>query len=94
MSYLTQSRIAANGSMFNRVAQAATEEGFPNGDQWASSTSRQWGAAPGWDDAWESALASHPPETEPDYDPGADESVITDQMILSQVQAMGPNPAP
>ena len=45
-----------------------------------------WAASPGWDAAWESALASHPDE--PEYDPGADEAAITDAMILSQVQSM------
>jgi hypothetical protein len=87
MSYLTQSEIASNGSMISRVAQAATEEGAgTRADQWTTDYRRVWAAAPGWDDAWESSRASHPDDVM--YDPGADEAVITDGMILSQVQSM------
>jgi len=85
MSYLTQGEIAINPSMQTRVAQAAASEGSQNPDYWMSTHARIWAAAPGWDAAWESALVSHP---DPDYDPGADEGVITDAMILSQVQSM------
>lgn len=93
MSYLDQSLIANNTAMFERVSQAATEEGETDSDTWTHEHRRVWAAAPGWDDAWASALASHPPPAPGDpftgvYDPGQDEAVITDQMILSQVQAM------
>ena len=88
MSYLTQGAIAVNASMQTRIAQAAAQEQVaPDPDAWTWSNRRQLAAAPGWDAAWESALASH--EGDPDYDPGADEAVITDGMILSQVQSMG-----
>lgn len=96
MSYLNQAEIASNFAMTNRVAQCATQEGIPDADSWTNGHRREWAAAPGWDAAWASALASHPPEppdpenptVAPAYDPGADEAVITDQMILSQVQSM------
>lgn len=88
MSYLTQNEIASNSPMFWRVAQAAAEEGTPNPDEWTNDNRRLWGAAPGWDDAWASARVAHP---EPEYDPGMDEAVITDGMILSQVQSMQGN---
>jgi len=87
MGYLTQNTIAYNGSMFGRMAQAAAEEGIPDPEVWAGDTRRIWAASPGWDDAWESALA-----TDPDADPGTNEAVITDGMILSQVQSMNPPP--
>jgi hypothetical protein len=48
-----------------------------------------WASSPGWGAAWDSALAAHPPATEPDYEPGKDPAVITDGMILSTVQALG-----
>ena len=86
MSYLTQSVISANAAMFNRVAQCAATEGTANPNTWTAENARGWAASPGWDAAWESALASHPDE--PEYDPGADEAAITDAMILSQVQSM------
>ena len=94
MSYLTQNSIAQSSAMQDRVAQAATSENLQgwDADLWMSTYRRTWAAAPGWDDAWESALVSHPndPDAPPgtDYNPGLDESVITDSMILSQVQAM------
>lgn len=90
MSYLTQNAIANNRAMLDRTAQAAAGEqvsGDP--DRWAYDNRRTWSSAPGWDAAWESSLVSHPPvEDEEPYDPGADEAVITDGQILSQVQTM------
>lgn len=90
MTYLAQAAVADNQTMQQRVAQCAAEQAVnvppQSPDQWAYENRRTWAAAPGWDAAWESALASHPGNDT--YDPGHDEAVITDQMILSQVQAM------
>lgn len=72
--------------MNNRVAQCVTSEGGDNADTWTAEHRREWAAAPGWDAAWASAQASHADDRF--YDPGADEAVITDQMILSQIQSM------
>jgi hypothetical protein len=90
MSYLTQNEIANNRTMLNRVAQAAAQENAgPDPDRWTYDNRRDWAAAPGWDAAWESFKVAHPPvEGEEPADPGLDEGVITDGMILSQVQAM------
>jgi hypothetical protein len=93
MSYLNQAEIAENPSMFARVAQCAAEQDIKDPDGWTHTNRREWAAAPGWADAWASAQASHPPNPDPEpgepvYDPGADEAVITDAMILGQVQAM------
>ena len=91
MGYLTQNEIANNGSMLNRVAQAAAEEDILDPDRWTYDRRRTWAAAPGWDDAWESYKVSHPDDGDPETplpDPGADEGVITDGQILAQVQAM------
>jgi hypothetical protein len=88
MSYLDQSEIAANGSMLARVAQCAAQQGEPDPDAWTYTHRRTWAASPGWDGAWASAQASHAGDES--YDPGADEAVITDQMILSEVQALRP----
>jgi hypothetical protein len=96
MSYLTQGEIADNPAMNTRVAQCAATQDFGadvNVDSWTHGNRREWAAAPGWDDAWEYAEATHPtidPPADPPevYDPGSDELVITDEMILSQVQAM------
>ena len=83
MTYLTQNTISTDPAMTGRVAQAAATEGAPDDpDSWTWQWRRTWAAAPGWDAAWESALAGGI------TDPGADSSVITDAMILAQVQAM------
>jgi len=92
MGYLTQSAIHSNVAMFNRMAQAAATEDYTTPDVWASVHARTWAASPGWDAAWESALVAH--EADPDYDPGTDEAVITDAMILSETQAIGDTEAP
>lgn len=90
MSYLTQNEIANNRAMLDRVAQAAAQEDKSSDpDRWTYENRRDWAAAPSWDAAWESGRVAHPEE---DYDPGKDEAVITDGMILSQVQAMGTPP--
>jgi len=86
MTYLEQSAIAVNVTLTARVAQCAAEQDVTDADSWTAVHRRTWAAAPGWDAAWASALASH--DDNPSYDPGADEAVITDAMILSQVQAM------
>lgn len=89
------SEIAANYAMTQRVAQCAAQQGIPNPDMWTGNTRREWAAAPGWHEAWDYALNTHPPtDDQPPYDPGSDEAVITDGMILSQVQAMNAQPAP
>jgi len=89
MSYLSQAEIAGNGSMMARVAQCAAQQGEADPDAWTSTNRRTWASSPGWDDAWESAQASHAGDRS--YDPGADDAVITDQMILSEVQALRPS---
>lgn len=93
MSYLTQNTIANSRYMLDRVAQAAAQEdaGGPgvDPDRWTYDHRRDWAAAPGWDTAWEYAVNTHPPvDGEEPYDPGSDEAVITDGMILAQVQSM------
>lgn|SRR5262245_14923581 len=101
MSYLTQSDIAVNYSMRQRVAQCAAGEAnwiatAAQADQWTAENSREWAASPGWADAWEYALATHSNNPDAGYDPGSDEGVITDGMILSAIQPMvnPPDPIP
>ena len=81
--YLSQSKIAADPAMHERVAQCAAEQNAPgDADSWTFNNRREYSAAPGWAAAWESAEAGGNP------DPGSDPAVITDGMILTQVQAM------
>jgi hypothetical protein len=45
-----------------------------------------WASSPSWGEKWDYAHASHPDE--PGYQAGADPAVITDQDILTTVQAL------
>ena len=85
MSYLVQNDIANNKAMLDRVAAAAGEQGAVQPDLWTYDHRRMWSAAPGWSAAWESAQVSH---ADDGYDPGTDEAVITDGMILATVQGL------
>lgn len=100
MSYTTQNKIASSAAMQGRVAACAAEQqtlhpdltiGDP--DLWTWNERRYWAAAPGWSLAWEYAENTHEPPgpqdpPQPPYDPGADPAVITDDMILAEVQRM------
>jgi hypothetical protein len=93
MSYLTQSAIGDDPYMQSRVGQCAAQQGCATDagidpDVWAREWRRVWAASPGWDDAWESALAR--PDNPSGYAPGMDEAVVQDAQILSQVQSMMP----
>ena len=87
--YLTQSLMADDPYLRLRVASCAAQEGCAEDfgidpDAWMLEWRRVWASAPGWDEAWESAQASGVAE------PGSDPGVVTDSMVLSQVQAMMP----
>ena len=82
MSYNTMYQMAADQSLRNRVAACAAQEGIPNPESWAQQNSLVWAGAPGWDEAYWYALNTG------NESPGGDEGVITDAMILAQVQAM------
>jgi hypothetical protein len=92
MAYLTVSTIAADAAMRSRVAAAyAVEQNGPasvGAEQWAYSNAYWWASAPGWADAWDYAVNSG------NTTPGDDPAVITDAMILSQVQLMLTPPPP
>lgn len=81
MSYGTIYACVADMAFLNRVTACCAQEGsgIPQGT--ASSIIWQVAAHADIEAAYSSALAAQNP------DPGGDESVITDQMILSAVQA-------
>lgn len=87
MAYLDIANMTQSVNLTNRLNAAAAQE-QANGAQlipdlpevWVSVNRWKLVAAPGWADAWASAVASG------HEDPGADPAVITDGMILSQVQ--------
>ena len=83
MTYANIAAITRSTSLIDRLTAAAAEENKPIPyDAWVREHMWDFAAAPGWAAAWGSALASGI------VDPGASETVITDGMILAEVQAM------
>lgn len=87
MAYSDVHQMTGSASLLGRIAAAAAVEANagtaldePDCDHWAYKHRYDVCSAPGWGDAWASAEASQNP------DPGADPTVITDSMILAQVQ--------
>lgn len=89
MSYLTQSLLASDKDIYSRVTACAATQGIESPEAWANQRRWELSAEPGWDPAYASAIAAGV------TDPGAAESVITDQMILAAVQLrLPPTPSP
>lgn len=84
MSYSLVALMFSHGGLRLRITACVAVEGFTtDADAWTMKHLWLIVAQPGWSEAWASALVS-----DPDADPGADEAVITDGMILSAVQAI------
>lgn len=83
MSYKTQAALSQDSTLFNRISACAALEKITDPVTWAYNNKWEFSAQPGWDAAYAYALAAHPGSQ-----PGDDESVITDGMILSAVQAI------
>lgn len=84
MAYFDQAQLSRDGDFNQRIAAAAQLEIALDGQhplQWAAENQWALSAAPGFADAYASAVASGVPH------PGADPSVISDAMILSAIQA-------
>jgi hypothetical protein len=83
MTYSDIADITESGSLRRRLSAAAAQEGKSKPvEVWVSTFIWEIASAPGWADAWASAVAGHIP------DPGDDEGVITDGMILAVVQPL------
>ena len=93
MGYRDIAAMTVSTSLIARLTAAAAEEHKQKPyDGWVGAHVWELASTPGWDNAWASALAAHPDD--PDYDPGNDEGVITDGMILAAVQPMDVPPEP
>lgn len=92
MAYMDQSKLSNDPDFAQRIAACAAVErdlGDLHPLSWAAQNQWTIAAAPGFADAYASAIANGVPN------PGADPSVISDEMILAAVQAMpAPTPAP
>jgi hypothetical protein len=84
MSYNTINACAQDVAFYGRLTAAAAAEGSDLPDATASRLRWTVSAASDIEAAYASALAADNPN------PGGDEAVITDQMILSAVQANWP----
>ena len=89
MSYSTISAIQHSPSLMDRATaglaaevSAGLEGDASQSGAWVSRRSWDLAATPGWADAWESAEAGGI------SDPGANEGVITDGMILARLQQL------
>jgi hypothetical protein len=82
MTYKTVADMAENFALNRRITAAAAKEDVDDPPTWAQENRWEVASQPGWDAAWDSAVAAENP------DPGNDEAVITDGMILSGVQAV------
>jgi len=91
MTYKTVADMAASTSLIRREYAAIAKEGVDPPEGWQYEHRWKIASQPGWDAAWDSALAGHPDDGDPatpPYDPGEDEGVITDGMILSAIQGL------
>jgi hypothetical protein len=80
MSYYTGWQLANDQHFLNRVGFCAEIEGL--GFEWGIEHRMQVAAAPGFAEAYESAIVAEVPN------PGLDPAVISDPQILSAVQAV------
>jgi hypothetical protein len=84
MTYNSIADMAGNIPLRQRCTAAAAQENKPKPyEGWVDDHRWELAATPGWSEAWDSAVAGGNPN------PGADEAVITDGMILAAVQPMG-----
>jgi hypothetical protein len=89
MTYATIAEIAQNNALFQRLTAAAAEQGKTKPyNQWVADHAWDLAVTPGWAASWEYAEALGI------ADPGADDGVITDGMILAAVQPMDVPEAP
>lgn len=83
MTYKTVADIADSPSLRRRITACAAQQAKPDPEAWTLKYHWYLAASPGWAEAWESYLAGGPAG-----DPGSDETVITDGMILAAVEAI------
>jgi hypothetical protein len=82
MTYKSVADMAENFALSRRITAGAAKESVDNPQGWTQLFRWEVASQPGWDAAWDSAVAGG------DTDPGNNEAVITDAMILSGVQAV------
>lgn len=82
MSYKTQAMLAQDYNLQRRITACAATQNVANPVEWTASKMWKLSAEPGWAIKYANALAAG------NVNPGDDEDVISDQMILSSVQPL------
>ena len=83
MTYAHIAAITESNSLRRRLTAAAAEENKPTPyESWVAERIWDLAATPGWAAAWGTAVSNGV------TDPGANEAVISDPMILAAVQPM------
>lgn len=93
MSYLTQSRLAADPAILQRVTACAANEQLESPQSWAFEHAWQLSAQPGWAAAYASAVLAHGADPDTVPPPGENEAAITDGMILAAVNTLNTSSA-
>jgi len=86
--YLTISTIAGSWTMTQRITACAAQQAQDTPETWTAEHRWDWASTPNWATQWDYAVETHPPVEGEIYDPGADQTVITDQDILTRVQQL------
>lgn len=86
MTYWDTSELSEDGDFRKRTTAAAADEANPAPEQWAFAERWRMAAAPGFSAAYGYAVLAGTPN------PGRDEAVISDAMILAQYQYLVPPP--
>ncbi|MCJ0906211.1 hypothetical protein [Rhodococcus sp. ARC_M6] len=90
MTYADQHAMSQNSDIVARITACAATQTLPPVPMFTRGGPREWATRnairvagqPGWPEAWASAIASDVQQ------PGLDQGVISDGMILSAVQAV------
>ena len=86
MSYNTMAQMAQDYLLRQRLYACAGSEGIPNSQSWVDQNIWQIVANSEFDQAYAYAVGTKVPN------PGQDEGVITDAVILAHVQPLKPQP--
>lgn len=78
--------MANSTALRDRIAACAAQEGIADPVAWASQRMWEFAAQAGWADSWAYAVQNYNKNQNPET--GARDDVITDQTILSAVQAL------
>lgn len=91
MSYLTHSVMSYDAYLVERIAACAASLKVPNPRSWASENALFLVSTPGWEEAYNQWTPSGQQEMEQGQlalTAGADESLVTDQMIKTAVEEL------